>query len=811
MEKMKAWTRKLMGSTDNLAARRDSSQNDGQADSHTTQYGATSLKIRRLVDSRQYQGVINLLRDHTSDYLSHCLSTFPFQALNQGVPDTLPIWETLLAKLHRNEDGYIPSFPYAACDELVFQISYVLEVHKGNPDGNPSTIATCKRVLKKVYMLYGDILERLYVQHAKTEKAIHSLALHLPLGMDHDAVSLLSTIRREVVACLQDYHEAEERLGELTKNEQVSLLDILEQGMEKNVDLPEIAAIPLDLTHSQCFNQIQLQERLYFNQCVRAALQPNRRRDNLVQLMEMLNDRITGDKEVLALYGAVRQRYQQITDDEPVIMWLKKHQHALECTISVLKDIEKDLSINTKRSSVDPFPLPPLLPVPVPSPFSSPTDTQVTLLISDDLHDTPVQSDANSRRVSVASIECDQWKDSEGERQHSLPVIGRLRPRSASPLKPHRTTIPRNSSSHSIDSEEGATSPKEASSSIHDLHSTAKEHTPNLAFTRVQSLNSRPVVAGLKKKLGFGFLPSSLNNLPVTQHSSLKAKKKMFRSGSGGVVNSTKHASEVSGDCTSLQLLQEELDSMNKELREAKEMIQELRKHERELTDRLSEQAQRQLQDSEKFEDILMGASRPTMVVQGYQELYSQGRVEASDAIEDLDLADDPQFILDLLLQTLLFAYSTAQLALCRLHREWKGILGVEGTDNHLAVRQLESAVSLYLRKVCSVFNTEDIVQEVKKKLHTQYAEKGCATITQIFDVGAYLAYIEECVRVSWELCVQSPAMTLNCSEKHFDADFHLRFHSAEMTSSLIKSFIWPTLLQSSGPTCILFKGVVIT
>eukprot|EP00731_Ephydatia_muelleri_P037419 Em0464g3a len=469
MEKMKAWTRKLMGSTDNLAARRDSSQNDGQADSHTTQYGATSLKIRRLVDSRQYQGVINLLRDHTSDYLSHCLSTFPFQALNQGVPDTLPIWETLLAKLHRNEDGYIPSFPYAACDELVFQISYVLEVHKGNPDGNPSTIATCKRVLKKVYMLYGDILERLYVQHAKTEKAIHSLALHLPLGMDHDAVSLLSTIRREVVACLQDYHEAEERLGELTKNEQVSLLDILEQGMEKNVDLPEIAAIPLDLTHSQCFNQIQLQERLYFNQ----------------------------------------QRYQQITDDEPVIMWLKKHQHALECTISVLKDIEKDLSINTKRSSVDPFPLPPLLPVPVPSPFSSPTDTQVTLLISDDLHDTPVQSDANSRRVSVASIECDQWKDSEGERQHSLPVIGRLRPRSASPLKPPQDNDP--------------TRPAPASTTC-----TAQQRStrPTLPSPGSSPLNSRPVVAGLKKKLGFGFLPSSLNNLPVTQHSSLRPRRR---------------------------------------------------------------------------------------------------------------------------------------------------------------------------------------------------------------------------------------------------------------------------------------------
>lgn len=533
-----------MGSTDTIAVRRISSPNEG--DAQTTQYGATSLKIRKLVDSKQYGGVVTLLRDHTSDYLSNCLSTFPFKALNQGVPETLPIWETLLTKLHKSEDGYIPNFPYTACDELVFQISYVLEVHKGNPDGDSNIIVTCKRVLKKVYMLYGDILERLYDQHSKVERALHSMSLHLPLGVDLNAQSLTNTIRREVVACLQDYHVAEERLGELTKNEKVSLLDILEQGMEKNVDLPEIAAISLDLTHSQCLNQIQIQERLHFNQCVRTALQPSRRRDNLGQLLEMLNDRIAGDKEVLALYGVVRQRYLQITDQEPVIMWLKKHQHALECTISVLKDIEKDLCINTKRSSGDPPPLPPPPPVPVrvPSPFSSPTDTQVTLMISDDLS-TPLQSDANSRRASVVSTESDHWKDVDAERerkerQYSLPVIGRLRPRSASPLKLHRTTIPRNTSNHSIDSEEGATSPKEASCSIHDLHCTTTKDQPNLAFTRVQSLNSRPMMAGLKKKLGFGFLPNSLNSLPAAQHSSLKTKRKMFRSGSGGVVNGSK-------------------------------------------------------------------------------------------------------------------------------------------------------------------------------------------------------------------------------------------------------------------------------
>lgn len=97
-----------------------------------------------------------------------------------------------------------------------------------------------------------------------------------------------------------------------------------------------------------------------------------------------------------------------------------------------------------------------------------------------------------------------------------------------------------------------------------------------------------------------------------------------------------------------------QLEAKNNELIATCKVVQDLRKRERELTDRLvishfcngmtlnkhtdccrlSEQAQRHLQDSEKFEDILMGNNRPTLVIQRYKELYSQGRVEALDAIE---------------------------------------------------------------------------------------------------------------------------------------------------------------------------------
>ncbi len=56
---------------------------------------------------------------------------------------------------------------------------------------------------------------------------------------------------------------------------------------------------------------------------------------------------------------------------------------------------------------------------------------------------------------------------------------------------------------------------------------------------------------------------------------------------------------------------------------------------------RLSEQAQRHLHDGEKFEDIQLGLNRPTLVVMRYQELFSQGRVEAVDAIEALQFTGE--------------------------------------------------------------------------------------------------------------------------------------------------------------------------
>ena len=172
---------------------------------------------------------------------------------------------------------------------------------------------------------------------------------------------------------------------------------------------------------------------------------------------------------------------------------------------------------------------------------------------------------------------------------------------------------------------------------------------------------------------------------------------------------------------------------------------------------RLSEQAQRHLQEGEKFEDILLGMSRPTMVVQRYQELYSQERVEALDAIEGAEgvtigkewgmgSAGKRNFGMRLMLDVLKvchsvcvwggggvcackcttlsthvnlptltphpqFACSVSCSSLEKLHREWKSSLGVNGIQDKVAVKQLESAVGLFLRRVCATHDISTIIK----------------------------------------------------------------------------------------------------
>ena len=522
-----------------------------------TEFELTSVRTKHLLEKGKFQKVVEMLRELSRDFLLKCLESFPFKALNKSIPESFPVWETLLMKLHNNEDGYIPQFPYAACDKLVLQIGRLLECAEESSHENADLIHACKRVLKKVYMQYNGVLDPLYKEHQMTEHAIYSLSLHLPLGTDLSAVPLHVAIKEELKACLTDYQNALELLEDLSHKESLSLSQVL-------YEVRDGAENEMVEFHAPNPNQIQVQERLYFNQCITRALQPNSRQDNLPQLLELLNKRIVGDKEVTSVFGSIRMSNESISNTEPVQPWLKKHQRAIECSIAMLKEIEKELEINVPRT---------ISPIEMGcSELSSSLDdsdiiTVPSISINSFLSDEPYIKPGMRRGSAIPVLfnigerEGEEEEIQKSERRFSGPI--RCRPRSASPNKALRingmngtngitNTIQRrngstkslsscNSSFHSLNG-------KNNSSSIHDLNSTT-ERIPTLAFTRVQSLKasanfvvsaggsqpSRTLVAGRKKSEACNH---SINNLSTSTGNVSKPSKlkRLFRSGSGGLV-----------------------------------------------------------------------------------------------------------------------------------------------------------------------------------------------------------------------------------------------------------------------------------
>ena len=526
-----AWfSARRLGSMENLDIRPDlGTPLLPQRPNSKSQFELTSIKIKHLLEKRKYQNVVDVIREQNHEFILKCLESFPFKALNKAVPESFAIWETLLMKLHNSEDGYIPQFPYAACDELVLEISRVLELCEVNSPQEELTQA-CRRVLKKVYMQYNDVLEGLYKEHDRVQHALYTLSLHMPLGTDSSAVSLQQAIMEEVQASLVDFTDAVERLEELTQKEVLTLTEALMENQHHEDTPHNMVPSP---------NQLQLQERLYFNHCVLTSIQPSRRRGNLSELREILNERIRGDKEVLAIFGSIRQRNDSITDTEAIEPWLRRHLCAVERTITTLKEIEKELEITLPKidspSRLSTYAEEGLLIVPVPIRSRYPDEDKLRF---------------ETRRHSATVLDECVWEEEDGRRL-SFP---QRRPRSTSPHKILRTNGPISGSIRSFDSsgESNNNLATGTSASVHDLHNTVIETHPSVVFTRTHSLKAPKrtisVVAG-KKKSAFSFFNLSASSGNV----SAKKSKKILRTGSGGLVNVIPLDRQVSSKYTHTQ------------------------------------------------------------------------------------------------------------------------------------------------------------------------------------------------------------------------------------------------------------------
>jgi hypothetical protein len=250
-----------------------------------------------------------------------------------------------------------------------------------------------------------------------------------------------------------------------------------------------------------------------------------------------------------------------------------------------------------------------------------------------------------------------------------------------------------------------------------------------------------------------------------------------------------------------------EVETLKKELNKSRDVISRLQERERQLRERLSEQAQRQLErGASKFEDISLGDNRPTQLIKKYGNLYSETRLDAMDALDEMkemNGADDLK--VKLLLSIVVLSFRSAQKSLSEIKSKIRQLLHIPHNSASHLVNELEDHISVFLRKTVDKHNLHNNFQEVCERIWaTLYDYPTLQTCASL------LRYIDECVRLAWALTLQKPPLVVDYESRQFNAATHVRFHTSDAESDEVKTVLWPMLTEGDGGVCV-YRGVVVT
>ncbi|XP_071090684.1 uncharacterized protein [Haliotis cracherodii] len=274
--------------------------------------------------------------------------------------------------------------------------------------------------------------------------------------------------------------------------------------------------------------------------------------------------------------------------------------------------------------------------------------------------------------------------------------------------------------------------------------------------------------------------------------------------------NGNKSRDTTSGDVSALQ---RQVERLRLELSEAQDRIHKLETREVQLKERLSDQVHKQFTvNAGSFENINLGSGkRPTELIRQYGNLYTDGRVDAMDALNGFtQLGDLDVLKMKILFSVIVLAFRAVQQSLQDLKQKLHQMLNIPTPDAASGdvdplSRDLERHLDYYLSQSADRFDLCKCVQDVCTQIYATLYDYPC-----LKDCPVLVDYIRECVRLSWGLSVLNPSYIIVYDSRSFSADSHTRFHTSNADRDDIQCFLWPSLIeQQTGG--VLHKGVVIT
>ncbi|KAJ8317486.1 hypothetical protein KUTeg_005390 [Tegillarca granosa] len=268
-----------------------------------------------------------------------------------------------------------------------------------------------------------------------------------------------------------------------------------------------------------------------------------------------------------------------------------------------------------------------------------------------------------------------------------------------------------------------------------------------------------------------------------------------------------------SDNSVAMEALEQEVQKLQLELKQSQDLVKQLKEREMQLIERLAENAQRQFSNNNShFEDLNLGENRPTELIRYYGNLYSEGRMEALDSLDNMPMMGELSVLKEkILFSAIVLSFRATQQAVHELRGKLRHLLNIPHPDPRLSStqdpleQQMEKHIEHYLSRRARRFDVSHIVQEVCSQIYATLFDYPC-----LKDCVGLQNYIATCVRTAWGLSVQNPPYFIAYDSRTFNSSIHTRFHTSDASSDEIKSFLWPALTEGFSGECV-HKGVVVT
>lgn len=258
--------------------------------------------------------------------------------------------------------------------------------------------------------------------------------------------------------------------------------------------------------------------------------------------------------------------------------------------------------------------------------------------------------------------------------------------------------------------------------------------------------------------------------------------------------------------------LTQQTKALQEQLSVAEDTIHRLKKREKELKERITSNLQQHIARGGKFENVSQG-TRPSHIVEQYGLLYTQGRVDALDDLDNISglsrYEKHDEMKQKILYGIMIASYKVSYEYLKKVKENIRCQLCIpehfESNVNEPVYREALNFLDSYLQSTTQIFDTDMIAKGVLAQMDELLPE--FPILTQLNGISAYAT---QCCQLAWGMVNQTPPMVLEHGSEKFSTVMHTRFHASNEKNSRIKMYLWPTLVDGENFN-ILYRGVVWT